>query len=367
MNMNLGKETLNERDLATPPQDGSTTAIKIGIDLGTSRSAICTSSGDRLVMASVVGWPKDAVSAKVFGRKVIVGDAVLENRLALKTCFPLSDGNLAFTCTEGQEKETLRKAGLHLFSALRQAANPEAHQAVHAVIGAPAEATRENKQAIIDLAREAGIEGVMVVSEPFAVAYALEALEDALVVDIGAGTIDLCRMAGSLPGTEDQITVFHAGNHVDARICDLIREKNPEIQFSKNMIKQAKERFSSVVDTHKRALVKFPIAGRPTEIDITDEIASAVGELVPHITRGIQHLVSSFDPEFQHRIRSRVIVSGGGSQVYGLQEALEKGLEELGGGHVVIVDDPVYAGAQGALKLAQEMPEDYWQQLGEQS
>ncbi|OUU24871.1 MAG: hypothetical protein CBC13_03000 [Planctomycetia bacterium TMED53] len=365
MNMKLNKNTQNESDIGITPVDGSTAAIKIGIDLGTSRSAICSSKGERLVMASVVGWPKDAVSAKVFGRRVLVGDAVLENRMALKTCFPLANGNLAFSGKEGQEQETLRKAGLHLFSALRMAANPNEKQAVHAVIGAPAEATRENKQAIIDLAREAGIEGVMVVSEPFAVAYALDALEDAMVVDIGAGTIDLCRMAGSLPGVEDQLTVFHAGNDVDARICELIREKRPEVQFSRNMIKQAKERFSSVVDTNKRAMVRFPVNGKPTEIDITAEIASAVGELVPHITEGIQKLVSSFDPEFQHRIRNRVIVSGGGSQVYGLQEALEKGLAELGGGNVEIVDDPVYAGAQGALKLAQEMPEEYWQQLGE--
>lgn len=367
MNMDLNRQTQNESDVQAANLNASTTAVKVGIDLGTSRSAICSSKGDRLVMASVVGWPKDAISAKVFGRKVLVGDAVLENRLALKTCFPLKDGNLAFTQTDGADQETLRKAGLHLFTALRQAANPGPNQQVHAVIGAPAEATRENKQAIIDLANEAGIEGVMVVSEPFAVAYALDALEDAMVVDIGAGTIDLCRMAGSLPGAEDQVTVFHAGNHVDARICALLREQRPDVQFTPNMIKQAKERFSSVVDTHKRALVQFPINGRPTEVDITDQISSAVSELVPHITAGIQKLVSTFDPEFQHRIRNRVIVSGGGSQVYGLQEALEKGLEELGGGQVVIVDDAVYAGAQGALKLAQEMPEEYWQQLGENS
>lgn len=365
--MDLNRDTQNESDLLSPNIKGNQTAIKVGIDLGTSRSAICTSRGDRMVMASVVGWPKDAVSAKVFGRRVLVGDAVLENRMALKTCFPLKDGNLAFTQADCTDRETMRKAGLHLFTALRQAANPEPHQEVHAVIGAPAEATRENKQAIIDLANEAGIEGVMVVSEPFAVAYALDALEDAMVVDIGAGTIDLCRMAGSLPGAEDQVTVFHAGNHVDARICELIQQERPEIQFTSNMIKQAKERFSSLVDTHKRALVQFPINGRPTEIDITEQITAAVSELVPHITEGIQKLVSTFDPEFQHRIRSRVIVSGGGSQVYGLQEALEKGLEELGGGKVVIVDDAVYAGSQGALKLAQEMPEDYWQQLGEDS
>ena len=109
-----------------------------------------------MVMASVVGWPKDAISAKVFGHRVLVGDAVLENRMGLKTCFPLADGNLAFTQNAGDQKETLRKAGLHLFTALRQAAKAAEGQSVHAVIGAPAEATRENKQAIIDLAREAG-------------------------------------------------------------------------------------------------------------------------------------------------------------------------------------------------------------------
>ncbi len=353
----------NESDVSSPKLDGKSTAVKVGIDLGTSRSAITTSKGERMVMASVVGWPKDAISAKVFGHRVLVGDAVLENRMGLKTCFPLADGNLAFTQNAGDQKETLRKAGLHLFTALRQAAKAAEGQSVHAVIGAPAEATRENKQAIIDLAREAGIDGVMVVSEPFAVAYALDALEDAMVVDIGAGTIDLCRMAGSLPNEEDQVTIFHAGNHVDARICELLREQRADIQFSPNMIKKAKERFSSVVDTNKRALVTFPVNGRPTEVDITEQIQTAVGELVPHIVDGIQKLVSTFDPEFQHRIRSRVIVRGGGSQVYGLQEALEKGLEDLGGGRVMIVDDPVFAGSQGALKLALEMPEEYWEQL----
>ena len=91
MNMDLNRDTQNERDLLSPNIDATQTAIKVGIDLGTSRSAICTSKGDRLVMASVVGWPKDAVSAKVFGRRVLVGDAVLENRMALKTCFPLQN------------------------------------------------------------------------------------------------------------------------------------------------------------------------------------------------------------------------------------------------------------------------------------
>lgn len=35
----------------------------------------------------------------------------------------------------------------------------------------------------------------------------------------------------------------------------------------------------------------------------------------------------------------------------------------LGGGRVSLVEEPAFAGANGALKLATEMSEDYWQQL----
>jgi len=356
-------QSANAKDVVTPKINEKTSILHVGIDLGTSRSAIASSNGAREVMASLVGWPKDSVSAKVLGDQVVVGDRVHENRLALHCCFPLKDGNLAFTQLDGDQQSVSRKAGVTLLAALRKASCVQGGQAVCAVIGAPAEATRENKEAIIDLAREAGIDGVMVVSEPFAVAYALDALENAIVIDIGAGTIDLCRMAGSLPNDEDQVTVFRAGNYVDQRLCELISADHPEAQFTPNMIKKAKERFSSIVNSEKRAIVTFPVAGRPTDIDITDQIRTAVSELVPCIVEGIQNLVSTFDPEFQHKIRSRVIVSGGGSQVFGLQEALEFGLQELGGGRVFIVDDPVFSGAQGALKLAQDMPIEYWNQI----
>lgn len=351
------------KDVVVPNIKDKTEILHVGIDLGTSRSAVASSNGAREVMASLVGWPKDSVSAKVLGEKVVVGDRVHDNRLALNCCFPLKNGNLAYTQLEGNQQKVSRKAGVTLLKALRKASRVQKNQAVCAVIGAPAEATRENKEAIIDLGREAGLDGVMVVSEPFAVAYALNALENAIVIDIGAGTIDLCRMAGSLPCDEDQVTEFQAGDYVDRRLCELIHEAHPEIQFTSNMIKLAKERFSSIVDSQKRAIVSFPAQGRPTKIDITDQIRTAVSELVPCMVRGIQKLVSTFDPEFQHKIRSKVIVSGGGSQVFGLREALESGLEELGGGRVIIVDDPVFTGAQGALKLAQDMPMQYWNQI----
>jgi hypothetical protein len=36
---------------------------------------------------------------------------------------------------------------------------------------------------------------------------------------------------------------------------------------------------------------------------------------------------------------------------------------ELGGGKVTRVDEPLFAGSNGALKMAQRMPKHFWQVL----
>jgi len=347
------------------PEVVGTDVLYVGIDLGTSRSAVAGSNGVRDMVASVIGWPKDNISTKLLGTRTLFGEEALRNRLALDVVWPLADGNLVFSDLSGEHRERTRRAALELMIELRRMADPALGQAIYAVIGAPAEATKENKQAIIEIARDAGIDAVMVVSEPFAVAYAVDALEDALVIDIGAGTIDLCRMSGTLPSLEDQVTVFKAGNFIDEEIAKRVRAKRPEAQFSIQMIKKAKERYSAVTDRSQRAMVTFPVEGVPTEIDITDEIKEAVSLIVPEIVEGIRKLVATFDPEFQERIRSRVFVSGGGSQIYGLREAIEQGMKKIGGGNVLLVEEPAFSGANGALKLALEMPVRYWEKVRE--
>ena len=39
--------------------------LNVGIDLGTSRSAISSSNGEQFVVDSFVGWPADLVARKV--------------------------------------------------------------------------------------------------------------------------------------------------------------------------------------------------------------------------------------------------------------------------------------------------------------
>ena len=83
----------------------------------------------------------------------------------------------------------------------------------------------------------------------------------------------------------------------------------------------------------------------------------------PSTRHGIHKLVASFNPEFQERLRNNIILSGGGGMLDGLILKLEEGLETLGGGHVTHVDEPMYAGAAGALQLAMDMPGEFWEQL----
>ena len=56
--------------------------------------------------------------------------------------------------------------------------------------------------------------------------------------------------------------------------------------------------------------------------------------------------------------------AGGCSQIHGLDRAIEEGmLEILGGGRVIRIEEPIYGGANGALKIAHDMPEEYWEKL----
>jgi rod shape-determining protein MreB len=171
-------------------------------------------------------------------------------------------------------------------------------------------------------------------------------------------------MHGAIPTEEDQITLGVAGDHIDQVAYDLIRKNHPQAQFTINMVREAKERLSFVNDVNDQAVVVWPDReGKPTRFDITQELKEACRSVVPGIVQGLRQLVSSFDAEFQRRMLQNVILAGGGSQLRGLDRLLEEDLQQYGGGKVQKVHEPVYAGANGALKLAADMPENYWNEV----
>jgi len=328
-----------------------------GIDLGTSRSSISASNGQRHVVDSFVGWPVDMVARKVMKKSVVIGREALENRLMLDLHRPLERGLIK----EGSEKDeaAVRELLVHLLGLVGADGDG---QKVRAVVGVPAEALRVNKQALRNAMR--GLTGsLMIVSEPFAVAYGMEALVHTMIIDIGAGTTDFCVMNGRYPTEEDQRTLTNAGDQIDEQLFKSIRDRHPLARFSIHMVREWKERWSFVGEPKERVIVTAPIDGKPTQIDITDELRAACEALVPPIVETMIDVLSRVEPEFQAKVRDNIILSGGGVLIRGLDEKLAQALKEVGGGRVRVVKDPIYVGSDGGLAIAGDAPESDWEKL----
>jgi rod shape-determining protein MreB and related proteins len=334
--------------------------LYVGIDLGTSRSAVSASNGARHMVESYVGWPVDLVARKILKQSVFVGHDALEKRSMLDLRRPLERGLIK----EGSEKDAaaVRELLRHLISLTGAGTRSDNGSRVCAVVGAPAKALRVNKQQLRQ-AMKGLADSVMVVSEPFAVAYGTEALLHTLVIDIGAGTTDFCVMNGRYPTDEDQRTLDIAGDAIDAKLAMLVRERYPEAQFTIHMVRDWKEKRAFVGPPSERVLVTVPVVGKPTQLDITNEMRSACESLVPPVTETMLELIARVEPEFQERVRQNVILAGGSSLIAGLIDRLQQGLAAVGGGQVRRVSEPTFAGSDGGLAIALDALETDWELL----
>ncbi|HKO02144.1 MAG TPA: rod shape-determining protein [Thermoanaerobaculia bacterium] len=342
--------------------EASTDILHVGIDLGTSRSAISASNGERFVVESYVGWPVDMVAKKVLKRSVMIGHEAVANRTMLDLHRPLERGLLK----EGSDKDVLavRELLKHLLALVGVSANGGKVDGsnVRAVVGVPAASLRTNKQYLRN-SMKGIVDSLMIVSEPFAVAYGLNALLHTMIVDIGAGTTDFCVMKGRYPTEEDQRTLTSAGDSIDTQLLKLIEERYPQANVTVFMVREWKEKYSFVGDAGEKIIVTAPVRGVPTEIDITADMRAACETVVPPTIETMLDLLSRVEPEFQERVRNNVILSGGGGLIRGLDKTLEDALKQVGGGKVTFMEDPVFIGSDGGLALALDAPDTDWEKL----
>jgi rod shape-determining protein MreB len=205
----------------------------------------------------------------------------------------------------------------------------------------------------------------MIISEPFAVAYALDMLEHTLVIDIGAGTADLCRVYGTIPGPGDQMHTGHAGDFIDRKIIEEVQSKYSGAQITKDMARRWKEQHSFVGNSSPDGpvMVDFSIEGKAMNLDITDCIQRACEAIVDPIVDNVKQLIAGSNPEYHDEFRRNMVLAGGGSGIKGLGAMIERKLSDMGDVNVHVVDDPVRLGAMGGLRLAMEVPEEMWKNL----
>jgi rod shape-determining protein MreB len=154
-----------------------------------------------------------------------------------------------------------------------------------------------------------------------------------------------------------------AGDAIDALLEKAIRERYPDASISSFMVREWKEQHSFVGKPRDRVQVTAPVAGKPTQLDITAEMRAACEALVAPVAETVQDLLARVEPEFQDRVRRNILLSGCGSLMRGLKEALEGELENLGGAEVSRVKDPVFIGAEGGLAIAQDAADSDWEKI----
>lgn len=332
--------------------------LLLGIDFGTSRTAVVSNRGYKKITRSIVGYPKDIIGIKYLGKAQVFGEEALKNRSALTLYHPLEDG----VVREASEKDY--NAALELLKHVITEAKQNEDVPVSGIIGVPSRASIMNKELLLKIAAEV-METAMVVSEPFMVAYEMNKLNNCIVVDIGAGTVDICGVKGSIPGPKDQITLLKGGDYLDERLESAIQQKYFDVQITRNLVRTIKEQHAFVGPSPTGPLkVTLRSEGKPAEYDITSEMRAVCESIVPDIVENIIGVMKGYDPENQQEALNNIYLAGGGSNIRGLSSMIATRLQEYGEVKVSCVEDPDFSGCKGALKLAQDLPPEHWDKIG---
>ena len=143
---------------------------------------------------------------------------------------------------------------------------------------------------------------------------------------------------------------------------ELIANRYPDISLTRVTLTKMKEA-NSFVGKDKTANVKVFVDGKPRQMDFGSIIRESCECLLDPIMDCVRELFSRCDSESVEHVLKNIIVAGGGSQITGLPDLIQKRLREEGydGATTMVPDDYRRLVARGALKIANNVREDQWQ------
>jgi rod shape-determining protein MreB len=348
--------------------------VLVGFDLGTNKSCVLaggpgsTDIGVSKVVPSVVGYVKDGIVDGIIAgnRRVLFGEDALANMLHARLVAPLAEGVIA-------EHDAAREFLQHI----RALADPSGTAEIRAVVGIPANA---GEQAREDIRRAVqGIfDRVLLIPEPFLAALGyrddsrvaqpnyIDPVVNSLFIDIGGGTSDLCLVQGCFPTRNDQICIPFAGDAIDALMHDELNRTYPNNGLSRLKVREIKETHGYVGPSRKPLDVKVIMGGKSHTLELGDVIGRACNALIDKIYPSLTTLIQRASSDSVVTLLQNIIVTGGGSQLKGIDTLLQKKLADDGYESPKVrlagQDYKRYV-ALGALKAARAARENQWQVL----
>lgn len=346
--------------------------ILVGFDLGTNKCCVIAGSPNTndialgKIIPTVVGYVKPGVINGIIPGEadMLFGEEALKNRLHLNLVAPLADGVISHP---EPARDFLRHA--------RRIVDPAGTAEIRAVIGVPANAD----QTALDNVRHAvtGVfDRVLMIPEPFLAALGVrddsrlgqpsyvDPVTNSLFIDIGAGTSDLCLVQGYFPTAADQISFPFAGDAIDQLMLNAINQLYPDCGLSVMKIREIKEAHAYVGPSRKPIDVKVILGGKGRMLELGDVIGQACNQLLDRVHEGTKRLISRAANDSIEQLLQNIIITGGGSQIRGIDTELQKRLVADGYENpkvrVAGVDYQRYV-AIGALKAARAAREHQWQ------
>lgn len=321
-------------------------ATEIGIDIGSSKTVIFSSSKVVLELPSVVTVDSDTWEPVYFGEKA--QQTLGRTPDSLECVFPIKNGIIAeYDIAESMLKEYMSK----VFG------NKVVRPKIMATL--PVGLTELQHHSMANVVESAGGRNVSVIESPLAIAFGLgldfSKPHGYLVVDIGAGTTDIAVV--SMGGISVCESFKIASFDFDSQIMRYIR-KEYNIEIGNLMAESIKKQIGTVVERPVEIAMiakgRNVFTGLPESFEITStEVYNAIKETAHAICNAIRSVLSKTDPELVADIKTDgLYIAGGGALINGM----DKLIADYVGVAVHLLEDPTHSVVRGAA-VALRKPE----------
>jgi len=289
----------------------------LGIDLGTA-NVLVYAEGKGIVLRE----PAVVAIDKNTGKVLQVGSAARNmlgrtpgNVVAVR---PLRDGVISdYEMTEKMLAQFLKK--IIRYSLVKP----------RVVVCVPSGVTEVEERAVIGAAMEAGARRVYLIEEPFAAALGaqmdLSAPNGRMVVEIGGGTTDIAILSVNDIATSSSIKI--AGDTFDETIISYLRKRHG-LLVGVNTAEEVKITIGCVMERPEEA--SMVVKGRDIKTGLPKDVLIMSSELLEVLRRPARLIVDEIlnvlelsSPELVADIaQNGIILTGGGSQIYGMDKLI---------------------------------------------
>ncbi len=311
----------------------------IGIDLGTATVLVYV-KGKGIVLKEPSVVAVDTYTGKIYAVGEEARRMLGRTPDSIQAIRPLADGVISdYDLTEQMIRAFINKV------CKKRLFKPRI------MICVPSGVTDVEQRAVIDAAHQAGARKVYIIEEPIAAAIGagidISRPRGMMIVDIGGGTADIAVI--SLGSIVYSRSIKTAGDEFDEAVIKYIRKKY-SLNIGARTAEEVKISIGCVYPRERNISIKIRggslLTGLPETVEVTsEEIREAFEDVADEIMEAVKDVLENTPPELVGDIlEDGILLTGGGSLIYGLDKRITKET----GINAVLADDIVSCVAKGS-------------------